>query len=135
MINGNKVIDEVSPPKAEAILTQSIYEEDDCRKIHFYESSIQVEQNSKFKLYCAEINNPDEAMVAYKAVQRFKLATTATHLISAYKTSDNYIGLQDDGDFGMGRHLYNTIKDKGITNSIIFLAKDFGSVHMGQRRF
>ena len=86
-------------------------------------------------MFCTEIKSTEDAQKAYKSVQRFKIATMSTHLISAYKTSDNKQGWQDDGDHGMGRHLYNSMKDIGLNNAIIFLARDFGGIHLGQRRF
>ena len=101
----------------------------------FYETELKCEQGSKFKLYATEIKNSTDAKLAYKSVHRFKLASISTHLISAYRTSENVQGWQDDGDHGMGRQLYNSMKDKGLNNTILFLARDFGGIHMGQRRF
>jgi hypothetical protein len=135
LIDGNKLKDEVKPPTTEKILTQTISQEDECRKITFYQTAFKEEQGSKFMMYSAEVSNSDEANLAYVAVQRFKMAATSTHLISAYRTASDEHGWQDDGDHGMGRHLYNAMKDKGIINSIIFLARDFGGIHMGMRRF
>jgi putative IMPACT (imprinted ancient) family translation regulator len=135
LIDGTKHKDEVKPPTTEAILTQSVSQEDACRKINFYQTTSSEEQGSKFKIFSTEIANSDEANLAYKAVQRFKMAATSTHLISAYRTTGKDQGWQDDGDHGMGRHLYNAIKDKGLSNIIVFLARDFGGIHMGMRRF
>ena len=132
----NKVkIDEVMPPTAENILMRSQDDELDIQKIFFYSTNIVTESRSRFQMFCTEIKDTAKAKKAYIAIQKFRIASSSSHLISAYRLADGTCGWRDDGDFGMGKFLFNQMKNKAITNTIIFVARNFGGVHLGLRRF
>jgi hypothetical protein len=57
------------------------------------------------------------------------------HLISAFFTEDNEFDYFDDGDHGLGRHVFEILQQKGLKGVIIFLARDYGGTHLGKDRF
>jgi hypothetical protein len=72
------VTDRVKPPTAEQILLRSTGEEYGMQGIQFFTSSIVEEKSSRFQLFAANIENINQAQVAYKAVQRMRIAATST---------------------------------------------------------
>jgi hypothetical protein len=129
------VSDEVAPPTAEDILLRTTSDEYAMQGTQIFSSSIVNEQKSRFQMFAADITSAEEADTAYKAVQRMRVAASATHLISAYRIDDGAMGWRDDGDHAMRRTLHSIMKDGKITNSIYFLARNFGGVHIGKKRF
>ncbi len=59
----------------------------------------------------------------------------ASHLISAHRLNDENHSWDDDGDFGLGRFIYKTMCEQNISNRVFFLSRDYGGIHLGQRRF
>jgi hypothetical protein len=134
-IDGKTIRDEIRPATAEEVLMRTKDDQDDMDDIKFHKTETTEERRSKFTLFAANITSSDEAKVAYKAIHKDMTASSATHLIAAYIVDDDIRGWQDDNDFGMGRFLMKTMEEKGMKNIIMFLARNFGGVHLGQRRF
>jgi hypothetical protein len=134
-VNKIPVSDEVSPPSAEEILLRTTSVEYGMQSIQFFSTDIVTVKNSRFQLFAAEIDDAVQAELAYKAVQRMRLAATSTHLISAYRINDGALGWRDDGDHAMGRVLHSIMKEKKISNCILFMARNFGGIHLGKQRF
>jgi hypothetical protein len=134
-VNDVLVTDDIKPPNAETILMRTQNVEFDMQGAYLYTSTEVNEYQSSFQLYAARVKNNEQASRAYKSIQRFRKAASATHLISAHRLDNGTVGWRDDGDHAMGRKLYNTMKEKKMSNVILFLSRNFGGHHMGKRRF
>jgi putative IMPACT (imprinted ancient) family translation regulator len=104
-------------------------------KILFYTSEIISQSNSHFQLYSTEVCTVHEAKMAYRAISLDPTAASSTHLISAYWLETDEQGYVDDHDHGMGKHLLGIMQDAEMTNSICFLRREYGGIHLGFRRY
>ena len=92
-------------------------------------------KGSTFRAIVSPASNAEDARYAYIAVSRFPGVAAASHLISAYITLNDEFDYEDDGDHGLGRHVFEIIQKKGIDGVIVFLSRDFGGIHLGKDRF
>ena len=91
-----------------------------------------IEKQSVFTGYAVKVNNVTEIKLAYKRVKQ--LSPDADHLIMAY-TIKQYQGYCDAGEHGAGRRLKNILEDRNATNTAVFVARDFGGITLGHKRF
>ncbi len=131
-VNKQKISCSVIPPTVQDVLTKH---PQTGKNISIIASNEIQEWGSKFTLYAANVTNPSEVRSAYLKVSAIPSCAAATHLISAHRLADDNHSWNDDGDFGLGRFMYKTMCDQSITNKVFFLSRDFGGVHIGQRRF
>ena len=93
------------------------------------------ETGSTFLVLTVQVKTPEEERIAHLKVQAIPQCARATHLISVYVFANGFHSRNDNGDFGLGRYLYMTMNRKNLRNRIIFLSRDFGGVHLGQKWF
>ena len=46
-----------------------------------------------------------------------------------------YVGHHDNGEHGAGSRMLNMLTQQGATNTAVFVTRDYGGIHLGQRRF
>jgi putative IMPACT (imprinted ancient) family translation regulator len=135
LVNDVAIADDLTPPNAEAVLMRSHEDEEDMENVYIYSTQPICESESRFQLFAAKVTSMEAANQAYKAIQRFRQAASSSHLISAHRLNNGKVGWRDDGDHAMGRKLYTTMKRKKMSNMVLFLARNFGGHHLGNRRF
>jgi hypothetical protein len=134
-VNNNKIKPAVIPPTMEQTLSNDPNEIDILNNINFYLSDLVGMKGSTFRAIVSPASNAEDARYAYIAVSRFPGVAAASHLISAYITLNDEFDYEDDGDHGLGRHVFEIIQKKGIDGVIVFLSRDFGGIHLGKDRF
>jgi hypothetical protein len=135
IVNGQKIKDNVQPPSPEDVMYMDRDTKIAIQNIEFVTTRVINISNSKFQLYAVSIYTPEQCRIAYKAIASIPQVASKTHLISAYHLSTDEMGWQDDGDYGLGRFLLRTMQDKQLDDTICFLTREYGGVHIGQKRF
>ncbi|KAJ8314199.1 hypothetical protein KUTeg_008760 [Tegillarca granosa] len=63
---------------------------------------------------------------------------SSTHNIVAYRFTDDkgvmHYGIDDDGEYGGGRCILNSMKEDGINNALVVVSRVFGQ-KLGHKRF
>ena len=62
-------------------------------------------------------------------------ALEASHNIAAYILPGGEKGYCDDGDYGLGRCILNTMKDLNVRGRVVFITRRYGGTKLGFRRF
>jgi hypothetical protein len=135
LVNGQKFKDTVQPPNPEEILYMNRDTRSAIKNIEFVTTRSVNIANSKFQLYAVSIYSPEQCRIAYKAISSIPQVASKTHLISAYHLSTDEMGWQDDGDYGLGRFLLRSMQEKQLDDTVCFLTREYGGVHIGQKRF
>ena len=135
IVNKNKIKCTVTPPPTQAVLQMDENNKIATSNTKIISSHEICESGSKFTLFTAKVSKPEQARLAYLKVNSIPHVAAATHLISAYRFENGNHSWEDDGDFGLGRYLYKLLDESDVKNRIVFLSRDFGGTHMGQRRF
>jgi hypothetical protein len=134
-VNNNKRRPPVTPPTMQQTLTTDINEIDILNNVSFFASDLIGMKASTFRAFISPAYTAEDARYAYLAVSRFPGVASASHLISAYYTMNDEFDYLDDGDHGLGHHVFEIMQAKGIRGVIIFLSRDFGGIHLGKDRF
>ncbi len=135
VVNQQKITNSIVPPAVQDILSRETQKQLLTKDIDILVSNEIQERGSKFTLYTAEVSSPSDVRNAYLKVSSLPKCAAATHLISAHRLKDENHSWHDDGDFGLGRFIYKLMCDQNISNRAFFLSREFGGVHIGQRRF
>ena len=135
VVNKEKIKDPVGTPSTQDILYMSDANKTAITNTPITTSQEVCEKGSRFWVLTTTVRNPEDARITYLKVRSMPQCATTTHLISAYLFANGCHSWEDDGDFGLGRYLLKIMENKGLTNRIIFLSREFGGVHLGQRRF
>jgi hypothetical protein len=134
-VNNQKHTATVVPPTLKETLTTDPNEIDIMNNVAFFASDLVGHKGSTFVAYASPICNPEDARYAYLAVSRFPEVAGCSHLISAYISMEEDFDYFDDGDHGLGRHIFDIIHSRQIEGVIVFLARDYGGVHLGKDRY
>ncbi len=127
----------VPPPEPSDILNVDSEEQEKIDKIKFTETSVQGEKGSSFRGVGAKVTSRAEIRRCYKKIrQQFP---AATHIMCAYsfkKGGDKVeTGKQDDGEWGGAHRILETIRFKKVSNTVIFVVREFGGQEIGANRF
>ena len=96
-----------------------------------------TEEESTFQGFVCDVNTIDDVNCAYQQL-RYK-NITADHIICATrlpaKIEVHRELYEDDGDHGLGKVLWEYMKDLDIKNRAIFVIRNTNGVHIGDKRF
>ena len=127
--------DPVEPPTIDEKLLMSKADKLMASRTKFFSSQVISENHSQFQLYSAEIHSTLDAKIAYRAISLDPMASSSTHMISAYWMENDRSGYYDDHDHGLGKHLLRVMQETEMVNSICFLTREYGGEHLGYRRY
>ena len=96
------------------------------------QSNTSYEKSSEFTAYAFRVGNAVETRLAYKKCKQ--LSPEADHIMMAYKVKQ-YSGHQDDGEHRAGKRLLNILEDRQAKDTAIFVARVYGGIPLGQKRF
>jgi hypothetical protein len=134
-IDNEITTDPVQPPSPDITFQMNKADKWSAARLRFFTSDIITDNKSDFQMYSAEVATIQEACLAFKAICLEPIASSSTHLISAYWLRDGTYGYQDDKDHGMGKHLMSVMQDAGLSDTICFVRREYGGIHLGYRRF
>ena len=98
----------------------------------FTRSEVIKERHSAFQGHAVSVNNTSEVKLAYRRIKQLYLESD--HIMLAYNAK-GYTDHQDDGEFGAGKKLDQIIAQSLMKNVALFVTRDYGGIHLGQRRF
>lgn len=100
------------------------------------ESEHRREKGSNFQAFAATCEKPELAHLVQVRVRQ--LNPEASHVITVFNPAPDSTysyALQDDGEHGGALRLYRYLKDHNICNVAVCVARTFGGVHIGPKRF
>lgn len=82
----------------------------------------------------------NDVRLLYKGLLLNPQNASATHNIAGYRlyspeTSKTEHGYNDDGDFGLGRTIRDTLQECQAQNVAVFVTRFYGGAHLGSQRF
>ena len=101
-------------------------------KIEFTKELLQEEKGSKFVAKSAQAHSLQQVREAYLKM-RYDFPN-ADHIVMAYRVGD-YEGSCDDEEYFAGDKLLRLLISKNTKNVVTFVARKYGGVHLGPRRF
>lgn len=137
LINDKLQQPEISPPTpSELFLDNDTQATIDRLQTELMETEPEVLRNSKFIGLAAKANSLDKVRKLYTAVyQRYP---AADHAMMAYALKEGHqvkSGSCDDREFGAGNRLKKLIFEAKAKDTVLFVLRKYGGVHLGFQRF
>ncbi len=138
-INGECYREKLPCPTPRELLYMSDVERTEAMNKKFIECSVTV-GGCTFVARAASAISINDVRLLYKGLLLNPQNVSATHNIAGYrlyspvssKTEDGY---NDDGDFGLGRVIRNTLQECQSQNVAVFVTRFYGGAHLGSQRF
>ena len=122
----------VRPPTVADILNSNKQDQEKMNLLKFAHSTALIEWNSVFQGHTIRVKNSVEVKLAYCRLHQ--LYPESDHVMMAY-CARGYSGYQDHGQYGAGKRLEQLLLSSNRKDLAIFVTRDFGGTHLGQRRF
>lgn len=130
-INGQLKRKKIVVPKVQQLFPEEKEQKEiSAIKMRFFHT--QPEKGSQFK---AAILKTDSLDILHKAyIKLFQKYPTADHIAvaSIIKGEEHF---NDNGEFGSGYRILRCLKQANSNNTVVFLIRFFGGIHLGPRRF
>ena len=101
-------------------------------KIEFAQSGTYKEKASSFVAYAACVQNVTEVRNAYYKAKQ--LSPDADHIMVSYAIK-HHSGHHDDSEHGASKRLLSILQDRNARNMAVFVARYYGGLHLGPKRF
>ena len=95
-------------------------------------SEKEEEKSSVFRAIALKVKNTQEVRLAYKKAKQ--LFPESDHIVLAYAVK-TYTGYHDNGEHGAGKRMLQLLLNRCQNNTVVFVMRRFGGIHLGQRRF
>ena len=136
-VDGNPLIEEVSPPDPTNIVDMDSEELDGVLTMNIPKGEVLQYKGNTFAAYTKDINSVEEINKAYLNI-RLK-HPEARHIICAYSIDHQHLhkanNFCDDQDVGMGRALLSIMEDNAITHRVFFVVRHVGPARIGPIHF
>lgn len=130
-INGQLKRKKISVPQIQQLFpNEDEQKEISSIKMRFFHT--QPEKGSQFKAAILKTNSFDVLHKAY--IKLFQKYPTADHIAAAAILQDEE-AYNDNGEFGSGYRILRCMKQAKVHNTVVFMIRFFGGVHLGPRRF
>lgn len=130
-INGQKHKKIVTPPQVMDLFP----DKDEQHKINatkFVKTTSPPESGSSFTAMACTTKTLNQVHMAY--INLFQNFPSADHISVAY-SAESQFRFHDNGEFGAGYRLLDTIKSAGLQNVTLFMIREHGGINLGPRRF
>ena len=140
-VNGERHREELPCPMPRDILQMSMEDRQKAlQSLRSFKTKSAHEGGSKFTAYAASAKNIEECRQLYKTLLCDPATLRATHNTAAYRLysplgAKTHEGFNDDGEWGMGRAVKDTLHENNAKNVIVFVSRVYGGTHLGVRRF
>ena len=136
-IENQNWVQPIQPSPPSNLLDITPEQMDDVIKIILEASDTVTLNKSKFMVFACRAYSHDDL---YKAYTKIKiLQGSARHIVCAYSVSTPDQtwgeGYCDDEEHGAGCHLLRLLKERNNSNICVFVARHYGGVHLGSKRF
>ena len=93
-----------------------------------------------FKATLVHVTSEKEVTLAYQKLLTTPSGMGAAHNSAAYRlhnpvTNENNESWQDDGDYGVGRHLINLMTRRNLTNRMVIVTRMYNWTRRGYKQF
>ena len=95
-------------------------------------SNKEEEKGSTFRVVAMHVKATSEVKLAYKKTRQ--LFPESDHIIMAYKVK-SFEGYHDNGEHGAGTKVLQLLNDRTQENTVVFVTRKYGGLHLVQRRF
>lgn len=124
---------EIQPPNPADVFV-SANEQKKMDQIDFSISKPKSQEQSQFIGLATKVYSQAEVDRAYKKVRQ--MYPCYDHIIMAYTIMlPAATGYQDDGEHSAGMKIHSLMNTKRAQNTAVFVARNFGGVHLGPARF
>lgn len=135
--NGELLIPDISPPLPSQLFPEAGKQmEIDRLQQELVVTEEHVAKNSTFIALAAKVNNLAKVRDLYIATaQRF---SSADHIMAAYALKEKGTlkqGAVDDREYGAAAKIQDLIFDRKARDTVIFVVRKYGGLHMGFERF
>ena len=131
-INGKVQKKHIFPPKYSDVLNVDQEEQIKLDKIELKQSISIKDRSSIFTGFATKAKSATEIHMAYKRVKQ--LVPEADHIVMAY-SAGGHDGYHDDGEHSSAKRLLNIVADRNLTNVVVFVARVYGGIPLGHKRF
>ncbi len=135
-VNNNLIKNPLPAPQPRDLFPDDPDEQRKIDNIKIVETEHQGENGSIFWGIRAKIRTINDARRAYvKVRQRYP---NVTHMMAGYgikEKDDVKYGNQDDGEYGGSYKILEHLKDEELSGLIVFVARKYGGINIGKKRF
>ncbi len=134
-INGQRVTPTIHPPEPTSMILLDEEDKKLLQKVDFYTSNTEHILGSTFTARTTNVNTLQDVRIAYKALLLNPSCLASTHNIAGYVLPNGSNGYADDGDYGIGRAIVETMIDEKAMGKAVFITRQFGGQLLGIDRF
>ena len=132
LVNDQKQTPKIIPPMVTDMLNKPWKEIDEVLDIDLNDALVIQEKGSVFYGYSKSVQSWQEVNNAYIKVKYWH--PEADHIVMA-ATINGDRTCCDDGEHNVGFKLAKLLEDRDVRNTVIFVAREYGLIRMGPRRF
>ena len=136
-VNGDKYQKAVMPPNAKDVLLITKQQEKALDGINILSGQEDYVDGSKFYSMVVEASTLKQVQDAYRKIKLQH--ASATHIICGYRIfgikHHIYQDYSDDGEYGAGRKILNTLKQRSAFNIAVFIVRYKTGSNLGAARF
>ena len=129
-INKKPQKEHIHPPTLQEVFNTDKNTKGKMDLIKLVYSSATIEKQRVFMGHAARVKNTTEAKLAYRKMKI--LYPECDHIVMAY-TVKQYQGHADHGEYGAGLNLSKCLELRGCKDTILFVTREYGGIHLGQR--
>lgn len=137
VVDGKVVEPDIITPQPSELFLDAVLQKkvDEINQNFVMSDGVQV-KNSEFIALAMKVDSTDTAKLAYKAaIQRFP---AMDHVMAAYAFKENgtvKMGHCDDGEYGGGMVIRRSMAELKAKDTMVFVVRRFGGLHLGIDRF
>ncbi len=118
----------------------NLAEREEAEAVTFTHTETVMEKGSSFIARAVKTGSINDVRAMYESLLTNPINLSATHNIAGYRlqppnSTTVTDGFNDDDDFGMGRVVRDEMQKQGDMNMVIFITRQYGGIHLGNRRF
>ena len=141
MKNGELLVDGhlYRPPVQAPTVQEAVFplDENIVSSMQLFKGDVQNKGRCHFVGYAINAYSVGDVRAAYTKVKRMN--PNAMHISCAFRIAGTDFvslrGIEDDGEDGAGRTIYQVLEDQNIFNRAIYVVRYYGNKHLGPARF
>ena len=131
-LNGKAQKKHISPPTVADIVNVPEDIQAKMDNIKFEQSDTVSDKGSYFTGFATKASNSTEVRLAYKRIKQ--IVPEADHIVMVYSVKQ-YLGCHDNGEHAAGMKLQRILMDRNTKDTVVFVMRVFGGIHIGPKRF
>ena len=120
------------PPTVQEIFNTDIETKQKMENIELFHSMTVREKQSSFTGHIARVKNSSEIRLAYR---KMRLHYPECDHIMMDNIVKSFTGHHDHGEYGTGAKIVTCLAQRGLVDTVLFVTREYGGIHLGPRRF